>query len=154
MRTPLFAVVPLILCGCANSASDVGPDGGGADASSDSPITFGDGPTPEAGCVNLQCQVPTCDGGDATTISGTVFDPTGTNPLYDVFVYVPNAPLDAIPDGPTCTQCQGVASGQPIASALTDSAGHFLITHAPAGANIPIVMQLGKWRRKIVLSNV
>ncbi|AKU96495.1 Tryptophan synthase alpha chain [Labilithrix luteola] len=37
---------------------------------------------------------------------------------------------------------------------MTDSAGHFVLKDVPAGDNIPVVAQIGKWRRKIVLPHV
>ena len=102
-------------------------------------------------CDNLECQIVNCGTTDGTTISGTVYDPGAQRGLYNVFVYVPNRPLDPIPTGPVCTACQAPASGKPIASAtaVTDAKGKFTIKNAPAGASIPLVMQLGKWRRRI-----
>ena len=76
-------------------------------------------------------------------------DPAAQRGLYNVFVYVPNRPLDPIPTGPVCTACQAPASGKPLVSAVTDAKGKFTIKNAPAGANIPLVMQQGKWRRRI-----
>jgi hypothetical protein len=107
---------------------------------------MGDG----AACSGIQCN-QTCPSG---TITGTVYDPAMINGLYNVFVYVPNAPLDPITDGPVCTQCQAPASGNPIASATTDAKGNFTLTNPPIGMNIPLVLQLGKWRRHLTISNV
>ncbi len=144
----------LFLFGCGNTGSGFGSDGGDAgdlDGGSDSTFTFGDtGTTGDGGCTGLQCQ-QTCG---TTTISGKVYDPASVNGLYNVYVYVPNAPLDPITDGPTCTQCQAPASGNPIASASTDANGNFSIPNAPVGANIPLILQLGKWRRHLTISNV
>jgi len=42
----------------------------------------------------------------------------------------------------------------PIASAITDANGHFSIANAPDGANIPLVIQVGRWRRSITIPNV
>ena len=145
----LFAV------GCGSTSSnfgDGGADGGDLDSTfaPDNPFGQTDGGPGEGGCVNLQCQ-QTCS---TTSISGYVYDPKGTVPLYNVYVYVPNAPLDPIPTGVTCTQCQAPASGSPVVSATTDETGHFSIPNAPDGDNIPLVMQLGKWRREITLPHV
>jgi hypothetical protein len=80
-----------------------------------------------------------------------VYDPAGYNQLYNVIVSIPNAALDPIPTGVTCSTCDGQVSGQPIASALTDANGHFVLNNVPWGVDFPLVMQLGKWRRQITI---
>src|SRR6185503_20123729 len=62
--------------------------------------------------------------------------------------------LAPIPTGASCDRCGATASGSPIAATLTDAAGHFTLTGVPAGANIPLVIQVGKWRRKTTVANV
>ncbi len=105
-------------------------------------------------CVGLQCQQQACAGGTTTTISGVVYDPAGRDPLYDVGVYVPNAALSPLPTGASCASCDSLYSGSPLVSALTDSAGKFTIKNAPVGSNIPLVVQVGKWRRQITIPTV
>jgi hypothetical protein len=82
-----------------------------------------------------------------------VYDPAGLNPLYNVIVSIPNAALDPIPTtGASCASCDAQVSGQPIATALTDSSGHFVLNNVPWNTDFPLVMQLGKWRRQITIS--
>jgi hypothetical protein len=119
---------------------DVGPPGPPVDAPS--------------ACVNLQCQQPTCAGTASTSVSGTVYAPNGQLPLYNVAVYVPNAPLGPLAPGMSCDRCGTLASGRPIASALSDHEGKFRMTNVPAGKDIPLVIQVGKWRRKVVIPEV
>lgn len=111
------------------------------------------GTPPDASC-GLACRVPTCSGGATTTISGVVLDPAGQSPIYDAIVYVPLKPVDPFPQGVSCDRCGVVASGDPLVSTLTDVRGEFHLTGVPAGADVPLVIQVGKWRRQITLPNV
>ena len=114
-------------------------------------------------CTNLQCyqnncragacKVGPCASGGTTSVSGAIYDPSGTLPLYNIIVYVPNAPLMPIATGATCEKC-GTVSGEPIASALTDTKGNFTLLNVPVMDNIPLVIQIGKWRREITIPTV
>jgi len=85
-----------------------------------------------------------------------VYDPAGNNPLYNVIVYVPSQGevLDAIPVGVTCPTCDQLVSGKPIAAALTDATGHFVLNNVPFGTSFSLVMQLGRWRRQVTIPAV
>jgi hypothetical protein len=104
---------------------------------------------PIAGCLQDPCP----DGG-ATTVTGRVFDPAGAVPLYNVSVYVPNAPLDPVVEGPSCPRCDSAPSGDPLTSALTDTDGRFTLRDVPVGDGVPIVLELGTWRRELTLPHV
>ncbi len=154
----------LTLIGCGSSSSNPCETGKGFCTNPDSGVDAEDPDTsiidfPDAAaetappCQNLQCQQVTCQSGD-TTVTGIVYDPAGKDPLYNVFVYVPNAPLAAITTGPVCTACQAPASGSPVVSATTNEKGEFVLKNVPVGKDIPLVMQLGKWRRKVILPEV
>lgn len=101
-------------------------------------------------CVGLECQQVACDGGGTTTLAGTVYDPAGKVPLYNALVYVPNGPLAPITTGASCDRC-GTVSGTPLVTALTGPDGQFKLENVPVGANIPLVVQIGKWRRQTVI---
>src|SRR6185436_16053896 len=88
------------------------------------------------------------------TVRGKVFDPAGKVPLYNVLVFVPNAPLDPINVGPSCDRCDTPISGKPIATALSDTKGEFVLDNVPVGTDIPVVVQVGKWRRHVNLPKV
>jgi hypothetical protein len=97
------------------------------------------------------CLVPKCSNTDTgTTVSGTVVDPSGKNPVYGAVVYIPDQPdkIDDISQGPgnLCGRCVQ-PSGSPITGAVTGPDGSFTMTQTPVGRQIPIVVQLGKWRR-------
>ena len=64
--------------------------------------------------------------------------------LYNLVVYIPNARLDAFPQGVSCDQCGAVQSGSPLVSALTGPDGRFSLANVPVGHDIPLVMQVGK----------
>ncbi len=107
-------------------------------------------------CTGRQCQVAldNCPETSPTRLSGTVFDPAGNLPLYNISVYVPNAPLAPITDGAICETCDATLSGQPIATALSDVDGSFTLSGVPSGQNVPFVMQVGRWRRQVTIPQV
>jgi hypothetical protein len=125
----------------------VQPEGGGS---------FGnDGGIP-APCPGggLDCYVPA---GCTTSLSGTVYDPAGRNPLYNVVVFIPNDPYGALPPikagTNTCNTCD-VSIGNYIAVTTTDAKGQFTLTGVPATSHVPLVVQTGKWRREVFLPPV
>jgi hypothetical protein len=92
-----------------------------------------------------------CPGGGTTSITGKVYDPAGKNPLYDVAVYVPASPLQPLPKGvPTgadACSCAALFKSQALATTTTKVDGSFTLTGVPAGKAVPLVLQVGKWRR-------
>lgn len=105
--------------------------------------------------TGLQCGVSCPNGGD-TTITGKVFDPAGKNPLYNVAVYVPATPLQPLPKGvPTgadACSCSALFKSGSITGGTTGVDGSFTLKNAPAGAQVPLVLQVGKWRRVVKIS--
>ena len=100
----------------------------------------------------MQCNV-SCSGGGTTSISGIVMDPAGTDPLYNVIAYVPSTALGTLPSGvltgaDKCS-CSALLQGNPIVYASTDTSGKFTISNAPVGADITLVVQVGKWRKQV-----
>ena len=159
MRVLTLTLLVLVgLVGCGSDETSILPDAG-----SDSDGTILDGSTcePFCGldaetappCRNLQCRQVTCEAGATTSLSGTVTAPEGTLGIYNAIVYVPNDPTAPIQHGATCDKC-GQVSGSPVTSTLTDTAGHFVLKNVPVGQNVPVVIQIGKWRRQIVIPAV
>ena len=105
---------------------------------------------PGLGCGSMCAAQLKCSSG-TTSITGTVYDPAGKVPLYNVIVYVPDAPLAAISTGASCDTCSASVSGKPITTALTDSSGNFTLNNVPVGVDFPLVMQVGKWRRQVTI---
>jgi len=149
-------------CGSTGTGfgNDGGLDAGEGDATigpTDGGVGFGDVNAEAAPqCQGLQCAVQNCGNGNHTTITGTVYDPAGNNPLYNILVYIPTFPNDPLPTmthGMSCDTCAAKIDNA-MATALTDAKGNFTITDAPVGQDIPIVVQVGKWRRKYTMANV
>lgn len=131
-----------------NTFDDPGNNNQGFDASPG----FGDKSDAHA-CQGLACQQVDCGGGTETTVTGTVFAPNGKLPLYNAIVYVPNSDPDDLPVGATCDVC-GAVTGDPVVTALSDATGTFTLSHVPVGKDIPIVIQIGKWRRQTTIPEV
>ncbi|APR86701.1 Tryptophan synthase alpha chain [Minicystis rosea] len=106
-------------------------------------------------CTNLCLKQVTCaDPNVTTTVTGTVYAPNGTDPLLNALVYVPNAPVQPFAAGVACETCGAKASGSPLVSAVSGVDGKFTLKNVPVGTNIPVVIQLGRWRRQITIPNV
>ena len=108
----------------------------------------------QTSCTMGDCKEMACPGGADTTVSGTIYDPAGKVPLYNVQVYVPNGKLDDFTDGASCQPCDTSLSGNPIAQTITDDHGNFMLSDVPVGSDIPLVIQVGKWRRQISIPTV
>ena len=139
MRLFVAPVVVALFAGCGSPERRGGDDTGGADA-----------------CVGLECRVVNCAQRNMpeTSISGTVFAPNGTLALFGVNVYIPASPPGALTDGVQCSQCQDQLLGGSVASALSDAAGKFALTKVPSGINVPLVIQVGKWRRLVDIPEI
>ena len=150
-------------CGSGNGSHFGNVDGGstnyGGITGGDFDGTFaGDGPgsTPQcSGTIGWQCAVDTsCSTASPTTLTGKVFDPAGLNPLYDVVVFIPKvvASLPQIAPGThTCNTCD-TSIGDYVVATTTNYAGEFSLPGVPTGANVPVTVQIGKWRRTVSVS--
>jgi hypothetical protein len=139
------ALGALLLTGCnailGNSNLQGPPDDGGP------------GDAPADACSGIGCMVTRCasQGKPPTSVSGTVRTPDGALPVYNALVYVPTAPLDPLGDGPASPAC---ASGAPVVHTTSDVAGRFKLDNVPTVPNLPLVIQVGKWRREVTIAAV
>ena len=105
----------------------------------------------DGACTGFACEgTVTCQAGQKTRISGTVYDPAGKVPLYNAAVYIPSKPLDAITPGASCERC-GAKVINPLASTLSDSKGRFSLDVDVLNKDTKLVVQIGKWRRAVPL---
>jgi hypothetical protein len=101
----------------------------------------------------LECNV-SCASGESTTVTGTVYDPAGRNPLYNIAVYVPATPLKplwrgvAVPPSPDYCSCGALYESGAVVNTTTAVDGTFTLTNVPVGSSVPLVIQIGKWRRQ------
>ena len=117
------------------------------------------GPSPDAGgggCTGLCLQQQTCPVKTVTTtISGTVYAPNGTDPLLQRRCLHPQRRRRVTDVGRAAllggralrAVRQRESPARPLVSTLTAPDGTFQLQNVPAGTNIPLVIQLGRWRR-------
>ncbi len=106
-------------------------------------------------CTGLCTQQVAC-AGVPTTITGRVLAgvsswvPPGTtpDPVPNAIVYVPSAALQPFQPGAQCTQCGADVSGSPLVATTSAFDGTFSLGNVPVGTHIPVVVQLGRWRRE------
>ena len=140
-----------------------------------SPLVCGAGKSNVCGsnvpCTGLCTQQAACTGTTTTTLTGTVraglqegataWLPANTtpDPIPGVLVYIPTGavnPFDSDPSNPQvqCQQCGADVSGSPLVSTTTNFDGTFTLSNVPVSKSnadadkIPIVIQLGRWRRQ------
>jgi hypothetical protein len=154
----LAGLAGLACSAAASNPSGAGRSGAGAASGSGGASGLTSANSGAGGALSLVGSGSTTGSGLGckTTVSGTVYDPAGTLPLYDVVVYVPSAPLTPIAAGASCETCSSYFSGTPIAAALSDSAGKFTmdVTAIPSATNVPLVIQVGKWQRQVTVPSI
>jgi hypothetical protein len=150
------SLLAIAIHGCGSKSSS-----GGGLFGDDSTSPFGSsGGTDDAGggamCTDgtqWACKVNTSCGGSPTTLTGKVYDPAGNNPLYNVVVFIPNdaSMLPTVSPGTkTCNTCD-VPIGDYVVATATDATGSFTLTNVPTGKDVPVVVQIGKWRRVVTV---
>jgi hypothetical protein len=140
-------------CGSSNPPGFDPQQQGGDPDSGTGPVFVSDDGGDGRACVGLECKRVDCGGSGKTTVSGKVYDPSGKLGLYNVIVYVPNAPLDPMTHGATCDRC-GSTVKAPVASALTNTKGEFVLEDVPVMDDMPLVVQVGKWRRQFKVPKI
>ena len=152
--------------GCSSSKTH---DGGGSSGSSDG--SPGGGSLGLGGNLSAQPGRPSCNDGSlrcrkvdcpadsspsTTSVTGVVYDPAGRVPLYNAVVYVAEE-ADLKPLGQRA-QCESCSAHFPEAGALalglSDANGRFRVPNMPSGDDVPLVIQLGKWRRVVRIPRV
>jgi hypothetical protein len=149
-----FVLATLTAASCGTDTASIPPasEGGTVPPGGGHEAGPGDDGGDSGACTGLSCNVPKCaDGSEKTTLTGKVFAPNGKLALPNVNVYVPNKALDPIPAGAACCVAP---SGAPIVSAVSDATGTFTLVDPPAGKNVPLVVQVGKWRRQVTVPEI
>jgi hypothetical protein len=152
----LLLAVPFvaIAVACGTEVGEESKFKEGAEVEAPSPPLPGSFPEDKKPCEGLACKQVDCGTpGLTTTVTGIVTAPNGTLPLYNAIVYVPTEPLEPIKNGASCDRC-GNVSGKPLVSAITGVDGKFVLENVPVGDDIPLVVQVGKWRKQVKLPKV
>lgn len=153
-----FATAATIAGACGGEGRPSGFGEGDGGASVDGGFGFGEKEAAPP-CTGLECKQVACGSGKTTTLSGTVYTPTPPqygkpDPIYNAILYVPNGPLEPFEKGVTCEKCGTITSGAPLVTALSGADGKFVLENVPAGEDIPLVIQVGRWRRQVTIPKV
>jgi hypothetical protein len=157
---PIALCLPEAVSGCSSKDGggfDLGADGGTSLTGGGGGGSSGGGGASSGGLLPFEYDGgegdADCPGGGSTSISGKVYDPAGKNPLYNVAVYVPASPLQplpaGVPTGAAACSCSALFGSQAVVSTTTAIDGSFTLTNVPSGKGVPLVLQVGKWRRSL-----
>ncbi len=120
-------------------------------------------------CTGLCLQRSACTNQPKTTITGTVTAPGHAqpspfglpDPIFGALVYIPNGAagpptygVNPFTPGVACESCSSLISEPPLVTVTTAVDGAFTLNDAPCGTAIPLVIQLGRWRRMITIPSV
>jgi hypothetical protein len=163
---------------CGQSGDGCGGIIGPCGPACTAPLACGAGGQPNVCGQNTSCTAlcplqKLCDGGIAT-LSGTVvagtltaYLPAGVangDPVPNVLVYIPNSttgPSYGVQPFTTranethaqqCSTCGADVTGNPLVKTTTKFDGTFTLSNVPVGTTIPVVIQLGRWRRIFTVS--
>jgi len=136
----VFARLSMFACGVAACARSF--DGGTTVAPDAGEGLFGD--------ASVSCTPGT------TSVSGIVRTAASSNPdpVYNAVVYAPKGPIEAFPEGLSCDRCGVIPPSKAWASTATGPDGTFTLKNVPFGHDVPLVVQVGRWRREIVVPEV
>jgi hypothetical protein len=142
-------------CGRTAAPRTDGETGGDTAGGSGDPSVVFSGTEGEDGttraCEGLECKRVSCSGDTVTSVSGVVTDPSGSVPLYNAIVYVPKGEVAPFTEGVSCDRCASAPSGKPMATAVTNSKGEFVLRDVPVVTDFPLVVQVGRWRRQVTV---
>jgi hypothetical protein len=124
------------------------------------PLDAGDVDAGPMDCGEFCSPPPVCpDGG--TTVSGTVYAPTNPDagfgepdPLPNAIIYVPATAVLPFDAGVSCDLCGAPVSGNPVTFTQSGPDGTFVLPNVPVGTDIPLVIQIGRWRRQVTIPTV
>jgi hypothetical protein len=148
MRLAFCSALLFAACSTSNPGRTTTGRTGGTSSSGGTNSTGGTNGT--TGCAGLACSEVSCPNGGSTTVSGRVTAPNGLDPVYDAAVYVP-AMIPEFPTTVQCEVCNEPLGGQPIVTTNTDVNGNFKLENVPVANSVPIIIQKGRFRRKVTL---
>ncbi|HEY8041876.1 MAG TPA: hypothetical protein VIF15_18860 [Polyangiaceae bacterium] len=124
--------------GTGNDGGTTGPGGEGGTFGGDDSGSFGGQGGPTFGT--------TCNG-TATSVTGTVYAPNGTDPLPNIYVYAA-AKVNPFPAGNFCNQCNSpLDNWYSHTQSGNDGTFSLSLSNVPAGADIQLVINVGRFRK-------
>jgi hypothetical protein len=109
-------------------------------------------------CAAQTTQAGCQAGAGCTWANGACSGSAYGDPVPNVLVYVPNGAVAAFTprametQSQQCSTCGADVTGNPLVLTKTAYDGTFTLSNVPVGGSIPIVIQLGRWRRQFTVN--